>query len=128
MAARFPHDERNQDATIYIGGIDEKTTDSLIWELMLQVGPVVSVHLPKDRVSQTHQGYGILRGPNRGGCRLRRQDHELNQTVPKRRYAIAEGEGKTRPNSFQVVAHSEMSLCNFIARGRMSFPIPPREA
>jgi splicing factor 3B subunit 4 len=59
MAARFPHDERNQDATIYIGGIDEKTTDSLIWELMLQVGPVVSVHLPKDRVSQTHQGYGF---------------------------------------------------------------------
>jgi splicing factor 3B subunit 4 len=59
MAARFSHDERNQDATIYIGGIDEKTTDSLIWELMLQVGPVVSVHLPKDRVSQTHQGYGF---------------------------------------------------------------------
>ena len=59
MATRFPHDERNQDATIYIGGIDEKTTDSLIWELMLQVGPVASVHLPKDRVSQTHQGYGF---------------------------------------------------------------------
>ena len=59
MAARFQHDERNQDATIYIGGIDEKVTDSLIWELMLQVGPVVSVHLPKDRVSQTHQGYGF---------------------------------------------------------------------
>jgi splicing factor 3B subunit 4 len=59
MAARFLHDERNQDATIYIGGLDEKTTDSLIWELMLQVGPVVSVHLPKDRVSQTHQGYGF---------------------------------------------------------------------
>jgi splicing factor 3B subunit 4 len=59
MTARFLHDERNQDATIYIGGIDEKTTDSLIWELMLQVGPVVSVHLPKDRVSQTHQGYGF---------------------------------------------------------------------
>jgi len=59
MAAKFLHDERNQDATVYIGGIDEKTTDSLIWELMLQVGPVVSVHLPKDRVSQTHQGYGF---------------------------------------------------------------------
>jgi splicing factor 3B subunit 4 len=27
---------------------------------MLQVGPVVSVHLPKDRVSQTHQGYGFV--------------------------------------------------------------------
>jgi splicing factor 3B subunit 4 len=59
MGSLFLHDERNQDATIYIGNIDEKTQDSLIWELMLQVGPVVSVHLPKDRVSQTHQGYGF---------------------------------------------------------------------
>ncbi|CAJ0746465.1 12538_t:CDS:2, partial [Entrophospora sp. SA101] len=31
----------------------------LIWELMLQAGPVVNVHLPKDRVTQTHQNYGF---------------------------------------------------------------------
>ena len=35
-------------------------TDSLVWELMLQVGRIVNVHLPKDRVSQTHQGYGFV--------------------------------------------------------------------
>jgi len=27
---------------------------------MLQAGPVVNVHLPKDRVTQTHQGYGFV--------------------------------------------------------------------
>lgn len=26
---------------------------------MLQAGPVANVHLPKDRVSMTHQGYGF---------------------------------------------------------------------
>ncbi|KAJ8660961.1 hypothetical protein O0I10_003183 [Lichtheimia ornata] len=51
--------ERNQEATVYIGNLDERCTDSLVWELMLQAGPVVNVHLPKDRVTQTHQGYGF---------------------------------------------------------------------
>ncbi|CAJ0844834.1 17691_t:CDS:2 [Entrophospora sp. SA101] len=52
-------EERNQDATVYIGNLDERCTEALIWELMLQAGPVVNVHLPKDRVTQTHQGYGF---------------------------------------------------------------------
>ncbi|CEP07024.1 hypothetical protein [Parasitella parasitica] len=52
--------ERNQEATIYIGNLDERCTESLVWELMLQAGPVVNVHLPKDRVTQTHQSYGFV--------------------------------------------------------------------
>lgn len=34
-------------------------TDAIVWELMLQAGPVVNVHLPKDRISMSHQGYGF---------------------------------------------------------------------
>jgi splicing factor 3B subunit 4 len=34
--------------------------DSLVWELMLQAGRIVNVHLPKDRVTQSHQGYGFV--------------------------------------------------------------------
>ena len=66
------------------GNLDERCTDALIWELMLQAGPVgalflstltgrvsrlrssnhsvlisVNVHLPKDRISMTHQGFGF---------------------------------------------------------------------
>ncbi|PWA02929.1 hypothetical protein BB558_000925 [Smittium angustum] len=51
--------ERNQEATVYIGNLDERVTVSLLWELMVQAGPVVNVHLPKDRVSQQTQGYGF---------------------------------------------------------------------
>ena len=32
--------ERNQEATVYVGNLDEKVTDTLLWELMLQAGPV----------------------------------------------------------------------------------------
>ena len=28
------------DATIYVGGLDEKVTEALLWELFLQAGPV----------------------------------------------------------------------------------------
>jgi splicing factor 3B subunit 4 len=53
-------EQRNQDATIYIGNLDEKVTDELLWELMLQAGPVVNVHMPKDKVNNQHQGYGFV--------------------------------------------------------------------
>jgi len=52
--------ERNQDATIYVGGLDEKVSESLLWELFVQAGPVVNVHMPKDRITQNHQGYGFV--------------------------------------------------------------------
>lgn len=54
------HWEQDKDSTLYIGNLDERCTDPLIWELMLQAGPVINVHLPKDRVTQSHQGYGFV--------------------------------------------------------------------
>ncbi|KAH9918410.1 uncharacterized protein BXZ73DRAFT_105285 [Epithele typhae] len=54
-----PQDDRNQEATVYLGNLDERCSDALIWELMLQAGPVANVHLPKDRISMAHQGYGF---------------------------------------------------------------------
>ncbi|KAJ3305398.1 Splicing factor 3B subunit 4 [Kappamyces sp. JEL0829] len=53
-------EDRNQEATIYVGNVDERATEALVWELFLQAGPVVNVFLPKDRVSQVHQGYGFV--------------------------------------------------------------------
>lgn len=56
--ATGPVEERNQDATIYVGGLDEKTKEAILWELFLQAGPVVNVHMPKDRITGQHQGCG----------------------------------------------------------------------
>ena len=52
--------ERNQEATVYAGNLDPQVTEELVWELFLQVGPVVNVYLPKDRVAGAHQGYGFV--------------------------------------------------------------------
>ena len=54
------HWEQDKDSTIYIGNLDERVADALVWELFLQAGRIVNVHLPKDRVTQSHQGYGFV--------------------------------------------------------------------
>ncbi|KIZ06294.1 Splicing factor 3B subunit 4 [Monoraphidium neglectum] len=59
LIGQHSHD-RNQDATIYVGNLDPQLTEELVWELFTQVGPVVNVYLPKDRVTNAHQGYGFV--------------------------------------------------------------------
>uniref|UniRef100_A0A914WQK9 Splicing factor 3B subunit 4 n=1 Tax=Plectus sambesii TaxID=2011161 RepID=A0A914WQK9_9BILA len=58
--AAGPVVDRNQDATVYVGGLDEKVTEGILWELFVQAGPVVSVNMPKDRVTNSHQGFGFV--------------------------------------------------------------------
>ncbi|KAK9474000.1 uncharacterized protein V1510DRAFT_391379 [Dipodascopsis tothii] len=61
MSLRPPTEtERNQEATLYIGNIDDGVTDAMIWELMIQAGPVMNVHLPKNRITMAHQGFGFV--------------------------------------------------------------------
>lgn len=52
--------ERNQEATVYAGNLDPQVTEELLWELFVQAGPVVNVYVPKDRVTNLHQGYGFV--------------------------------------------------------------------
>ena len=52
--------ERNQEATIYVGNIDQKVSEELLWELFTQCGRVINVHLPKDKISNDHQGFAFV--------------------------------------------------------------------
>lgn len=55
-----PIQERNQDATVYVGDMDAQVNEALLWELFLQAGHVVNVHIPKDKLTQQHMGYGFV--------------------------------------------------------------------
>ncbi|KAF8065905.1 SF3B4 [Scenedesmus sp. PABB004] len=59
LIGQHAHD-RNQDATLYVGNLDPQVTEELVWELFIQAGPVVNVYMPKDRVTNAHQGYGFV--------------------------------------------------------------------
>jgi len=57
MSALQPLFERNQEATVYVGNIDLKVTEEILWELFVQCGPVVNVHVPRDKITGDHQVY-----------------------------------------------------------------------
>ena len=52
--------DRNQEATVYVGNLDPQVTEELLWEVCVQAGPVVSVYVPKDRVTSAHMGYAFV--------------------------------------------------------------------
>lgn len=60
MANFAPIYERNQEATLYIGNCDQRVNEEILWELFLQCGPVVSVQMPRDKITTEHQGYGFV--------------------------------------------------------------------
>ncbi|KAJ6438506.1 spliceosome-associated protein 49 [Purpureocillium lavendulum] len=57
--------EQDKEATVYIGNIDERASTAMVYEIMLQMGPIHNIHMPRDRVTQNHQGFGFVefRGP-----------------------------------------------------------------
>lgn len=52
-----PTRARNQDATVYVGQLDERVDEKILWELFVQVGPIADVSMPKDEL-----GGGAHRG------------------------------------------------------------------
>ncbi|TQV92148.1 hypothetical protein V2A60_004447 [Cordyceps javanica] len=58
--AQNRHWEQDKDATIYMGNIDERATPAMMYEIMLQMGPIHNIHMPRDRVTQSHQGFGFV--------------------------------------------------------------------
>lgn len=52
--------ERNQEATCYIGNLDSRVNEEILWELFIQCGPVVNVHVPRDKITGEHQGFGFV--------------------------------------------------------------------
>lgn len=60
MASLANVEHRNQDATVYVGNLDAACDEDLITELFVQVGRVKSVYMPKDKLTNQHNGYGFV--------------------------------------------------------------------
>ena len=60
MASLANIEHRNQEATCYVGNLDPSVTEDLLVELFTQIGRVSSVHMPKDKLSGLHSGYGFV--------------------------------------------------------------------
>lgn len=51
---------QNTEATLFIRDLNEKVTEEILYELFLQVGHVVHVNIPKDRIQNRSNGYGFV--------------------------------------------------------------------
>lgn len=57
MAAYIERDER----CLFIGNLDSRVTEEILWELFLQAGPLEAVHIPKDKETGRQKSYGFIR-------------------------------------------------------------------
>lgn len=52
--------------TVYVGNIDPRITKEQLYELFIQINPVLRIKYPKDKVLQAYQGYAFIEFYNQG--------------------------------------------------------------
>lgn len=50
----------NPETSVYVGNIDPRVTKEQLYELFIQVAPVINIKYPKDKILQKYQGYAFI--------------------------------------------------------------------
>lgn len=53
------HSVRNSEATVFVGNIDEQADPELLYELLIQTGPLKDIFMPRDKVNGQYLGYAF---------------------------------------------------------------------
>jgi len=56
MATFVERDER----CVFVGNLESRVTEEILWELFLQAGPLEAVHIPKDKETGRQKSYGFV--------------------------------------------------------------------
>ncbi|KAI4388902.1 hypothetical protein MLD38_001190 [Melastoma candidum] len=49
----------NRDCTVYVGNLDERVSERVLYDILIQAGRVVDLHVPKDRETDKPKGYAF---------------------------------------------------------------------
>ncbi|XP_057427746.1 uncharacterized protein LOC130721036 [Lotus japonicus] len=49
----------NSGCSVYIGNLDERVTDRVLYDILIQAGRVVDLHIPKDKESEKPKGFAF---------------------------------------------------------------------
>ncbi|GAB2252184.1 hypothetical protein Droror1_Dr00005031 [Drosera rotundifolia] len=49
----------NPNCTVYIGNLDERVTDRVLYDILIQAGRVVDLHMPRDRETNKLKGFAF---------------------------------------------------------------------
>ncbi|XP_008807001.1 splicing factor 3B subunit 4 isoform X1 [Phoenix dactylifera] len=50
---------RNPSCTVYIGNLDEKISERVLYDILIQVGRVIDLYIPRDKETNRHKGYAF---------------------------------------------------------------------
>ncbi|KAI3821365.1 hypothetical protein L1987_08931 [Smallanthus sonchifolius] len=49
----------NPSCTVYIGNLDERVSDRVLYDILIQAGRVVDLHIPRDRETDKPKGFAF---------------------------------------------------------------------
>ncbi|XP_019163854.1 PREDICTED: RNA-binding protein 7 [Ipomoea nil] len=49
----------NANCTVYVGNLDERVSDRVLYDILIQAGRVVDLHVPRDRETDKPKGYAF---------------------------------------------------------------------
>ncbi|KAK7279700.1 hypothetical protein RJT34_24757 [Clitoria ternatea] len=49
----------NSNCTVYIGNLDERVTDRVLYDILIQAGRLVDLYIPKDKESEKPKGFAF---------------------------------------------------------------------
>ncbi|XP_071696351.1 spliceosome-associated protein 49-like [Rutidosis leptorrhynchoides] len=49
----------NPNCTVYIGNLDERVTDRVLYDILIQAGRVVDLHIPRDKETDRPKGFAF---------------------------------------------------------------------
>ncbi|XP_078434887.1 spliceosome-associated protein 49-like [Wolffia australiana] len=55
---------RNPMCTVFVGNLDEKVTDKILYEILIQVGHLVDLYMPMDKETNRHRGFAFAEFEN----------------------------------------------------------------
>ncbi|CAL5095075.1 unnamed protein product [Urochloa decumbens] len=50
---------RNPGCTVFIGNLDDRVPERVLYEILIQVGRVVDLHIPRDKETNRQKGYAF---------------------------------------------------------------------
>jgi splicing factor 3B subunit 4 len=49
----------NPLSTLFIGNLDDRVDERVLYEVMIQAGPLVDLYIPRDKETNRHKGYAF---------------------------------------------------------------------
>ncbi|XP_023523852.1 RNA-binding protein 7-like isoform X1 [Cucurbita pepo subsp. pepo] len=101
---------RSNGCTIYIGNLDERVSDRVLYDILIQAGRVVDLHIPRDKESGRPRGYAFAEYENEEITNYAVKLFSGLVTLHNRtlKFAVS-GQDKPSPSSSAITSSSNIS-------------------